>query len=125
MAGTFLRRLPALIFSALTLVALGTTAPALADKRVALVIGNSSYKNVNQLPNPAKDATSIGEMLKKAGFDSVDSRQDVGVADMKKMIRDFSDKVADADVAVAVTLPPPSCRSSTRARQSRGPRGRR
>lgn len=100
MAGTFLRKLPAAILTILFLIALGAHASALADKRVALVIGNSAYQNVNQLPNPAKDAASIGEMLKKAGFDSVDSRQDVGVADIKKMIRDFSDKVADADVAV-------------------------
>ena len=100
MAGMFLRWMPTLVLSTLILIVLSAAAPALADKRVALVIGNSAYKNVNQLPNPSKDAAAIGEMLKKAGFDSVDSRQDVGVADMKKMIRDFSDKVADADVAV-------------------------
>ena len=101
MAGIFQRRIPAPILSVLVLIVLiSAVASALADKRVAMVIGNSAYKNVNQLPNPSKDAASIGEMLKKAGFDVVDSRQDVGVADMKKMIRDFSDKVADADVAV-------------------------
>ncbi|MBN8981342.1 MAG: caspase family protein [Rhizobiales bacterium] len=98
MFGTPLRKSPALAIA--VLLASLSSAPALADKRVALVIGNSAYKNVNQLPNPSKDAAAIGEMLKKAGFDSVDSRQDIGVADMKKMIRDFSDKVADADVAV-------------------------
>ena len=69
MAGTLLRRMPTPVLSALVLVLLSAAAPALADKRVALVIGNSAYKNVNQLPNPAKDAASIGEMLKKAGFD--------------------------------------------------------
>lgn len=98
MAGTILRKLPAVALG-LSLIALWN-APALADKRVAMVIGNSAYKNVNPLPNPAKDAAAIGEMLKKAGFDYVDSRQDVAVADLKKMIRDFSDRVADADVAV-------------------------
>ncbi len=85
------------VFASITSYA---ASPALADKRVAIVIGNSTYKNVNQLPNPAKDAAAIGEMLKKAGFDYVDSRQDVSVADMKRMIRDFSDKVTGADVAV-------------------------
>ena len=29
---------------------------ALADKRVAFVVGNGSYKNVAQLPNPPIDA---------------------------------------------------------------------
>ena len=102
MTGTLLRKMPGAILASLILMGIivGTSDPALADKRVAMVIGNSTYKNVNQLPNPSKDAASIGDMLKKAGFDVVDSRQDVGVADMKRMIRDFSDKVVDADVAV-------------------------
>jgi uncharacterized caspase-like protein len=73
---------------------------ALADKRVALVIGNSAYQNVNRLPNPAKDAASIGDMLKKAGFNVVNAKQDVTNSDMRKMVRDFSDQARDADVAV-------------------------
>lgn len=76
------------------------THPALADKRVAMVIGNSAYKSVTPLPNPAKDAAAIGAMLTKAGFEVVDAREDLPVADMKRMIRDFSDKVRDADIAV-------------------------
>ena len=74
--------------------------PAFADKRVALVIGNSAYTRVAPLPNPAKDAAAIGAMLTKAGFDVVDAREDIPAADMKRMIRDFSDKVRDADIAV-------------------------
>ena len=87
----------AAIVLGLSILAPGT---ALADKRVALVIGNSAYQNVAQLPNPAKDAAAIGAMLTKAGFDVVDAREDVSTADMKRMIRDFSDKVRDADIAV-------------------------
>ncbi len=85
--------------ASLSAMVLGGNA-AHAERRVAMVIGNSAYQNVNQLPNPAKDAEAIGEMLKKAGFDVVDSRQNVTAADMKRMIRDFYDKVANADVAV-------------------------
>jgi hypothetical protein len=44
--------------------------PAFADKRVALVIGNSAYKNVNRLKNPANDAAAVVAMFKTAGFDS-------------------------------------------------------
>ena len=33
--------------------------PALAEKRVALVIGNSAYENVARLGNPANDATAM------------------------------------------------------------------
>jgi len=81
-------------------VAMLQASPAFADKRIALVIGNSAYQNVNKLPNPAKDAASIGDMLKKAGFDVVNSKQDVTNADMRRMVRDFSDQARDADVAV-------------------------
>ncbi|MGY4625738.1 caspase family protein [Bradyrhizobium sp. USDA 4486] len=43
--------------------------PALADgKRVALVIGNSTYRNVPTLPNPANDATDIAAALERLGF---------------------------------------------------------
>lgn len=82
------------------LAAILQTSAAFAAKRVALVIGNSAYQNVNRLPNPAKDAAAIGDMLKKAGFDVVNSKQDVTNTDMRKMVRDFSDQVRDADVAV-------------------------
>ncbi len=42
------------------------TAVALAEKRVALVIGNSNYRNAVKLPNPARDATAIAALLKEA-----------------------------------------------------------
>src|SRR5437879_12365760 len=48
--------------------------PALADKRVALVIGNSSYQNVASLTNPANDAAAVAAMFKSAGFDTVESK---------------------------------------------------
>jgi hypothetical protein len=73
--------------------------PALADKRVALVMGNSAYQNVAQLGNPANDASAITETLKNAGFD-VQSRRDLKTSEMRRALRDFSDKVGDADVAV-------------------------
>ena len=46
--------------------------PASAEKRVALVIGNSNYKNAAALPNPANDAAAIAATLKRAGFDIVE-----------------------------------------------------
>jgi uncharacterized caspase-like protein len=73
---------------------------AYADKRVALVIGNSAYKNVNRLKNPANDAAAVVAMLKTAGFDSVDLRQDLNVVEMRRALREFGNKTRDADVAV-------------------------
>jgi hypothetical protein len=75
-------------------------ADAFAAKRVALVIGNSAYQNVAQLPNPANDAAAVADMFKKAGFDAVELRRDVGSLDMRRTLRDFYDKAASADIAV-------------------------
>jgi hypothetical protein len=74
--------------------------PALAEKRVALVIGNGAYQNVPQLPNPANDSAMIAATLKNAGFDVVDSRHDLSALDMRRALRDFSDAARDADIAV-------------------------
>jgi uncharacterized caspase-like protein len=71
-----------------------------AEKRVALVIGNSAYKSVPKLTNPVNDAGLVGGMFKKAGFDSVDIKLDLSVVDMRKALRDFGAKARDADVAV-------------------------
>jgi len=44
-------------------------APTWANgKRVALVIGNSAYRNVPALPNPANDAGDVGAVLRRLGF---------------------------------------------------------
>jgi uncharacterized caspase-like protein len=74
--------------------------PALAEKRVALVIGNSTYKSVNPLRNPANDAAAIAAMFKKAGFDVVDTRLNVGAIEMRRALREFGSKTSDADIAV-------------------------
>ena len=41
--------------------------PALAEKRVALVVGNSAYQHAGRLANPRNDATDVGAALKKLG----------------------------------------------------------
>jgi uncharacterized caspase-like protein len=66
-----------------------------ADKRVALVIGNSAYQHVAKLPNPAKDAASMGDMLKQAGFDVVDAKEDVrdACAFVARLVRCVLDEV--------------------------------
>jgi uncharacterized caspase-like protein len=75
-------------------------ASALAEKRVALVIGNSAYQNVVRLSNPANDVVAMTETLKGAGFDIVDTRRDLKINEMRRALRDFSDRARDADVAV-------------------------
>jgi hypothetical protein len=43
-------------------------APAHAEKRVALVIGNNDYRNVPKLQKAVNDARTMGETLKQLGF---------------------------------------------------------
>jgi hypothetical protein len=74
--------------------------PASAEKRVALVLGNSNYKHAAMLPNPVNDAAAVAATLKRAGFDIVDSRLDLSAADMRRALRDFADQARDSDLAV-------------------------
>jgi uncharacterized caspase-like protein len=74
-----------------------TCSAALAEKRVALVIGNGVYQSA---PTPARDAAAIAEMLKNAGFEIVQAHHDVGNLDFKRALRDFLDVAKDADIAV-------------------------
>jgi hypothetical protein len=74
--------------------------PAFADKRVALVLGNSAYQKVNPLTNPVNDSGAIAATFKSAGFDVVELKRDLNVSEMRRALRDFSDTVRDADVAI-------------------------
>jgi len=71
-----------------------------ADRRVALVIGNSEYQNATALPNPTKDAQAIATKLKEAGFAVVSAHNDLGNLPFKRAIRQFEDAATDADVIV-------------------------
>ncbi len=74
--------------------------PAFAEKRVALIIGNSAYQNAPQLPNPVNDAALMATMFKTAGFDVVDSRQNLSALETRRALRDFADAAQTADIAV-------------------------
>ncbi len=77
----------------------GALTDAIAEKRVALVIGNSSYRTVAALANPRNDAQDIASALQRLGFDTTVGL-DADRAQMEKAIEDFSIKVEDADIAV-------------------------
>ena len=58
------------LISALGVVAalLSIAAPAQAEKRVALVVGNNDYRNVPKLQKAVNDARTMGDTLKQLGF---------------------------------------------------------
>ncbi|WP_076858719.1 caspase family protein [Bradyrhizobium mercantei] len=68
-------------------------APALAENRLALVIGQSAYKSVPALPNPANDARAVSQMLTDAGF-AVTAASDLSQDEMRARISDFAGQVA-------------------------------
>ena len=90
-----------LVASLLTVLLVGcASGPAMADRRVAFVVGNSNYQNVVALANPANDASAIADLFRKAAFDVVESRRDLNNTDMRRALRDFTEKTRDADIAV-------------------------
>jgi uncharacterized caspase-like protein len=83
----------------LTLVCV--VAPACAEKRVALVVGNAAYRHagVPKLANPVNDAQGMRDALKGLGFD-VTYGEDLDGSGLRRVIGQFADRVADADVAM-------------------------
>src|SRR4051794_18465082 len=73
---------------------------ASAERRVALIIGNGAYKTVPELANPPRDAAAVERLLKGAGFDFVQRVDNLSFGAMRRALRDFSNEVASADVAV-------------------------
>jgi Caspase domain/Domain of unknown function (DUF4189) len=92
-------RLVAIIASSVLAILFGL-APAAAEKRVALVIGNGAYKNASKLPNPTNDAKAISGMLLSAGFDAVELHENLGIRELRRAISDFAGIVRDADTAI-------------------------
>jgi tetratricopeptide (TPR) repeat protein len=64
-------------------------------RRVALVIGNASYKSVGELANPKNDAAAVAGELARLGFEVME-KHDLGVAQMRKALGEFEDKIAGA-----------------------------
>lgn len=74
-------------------------AAAAAHKRVALVIGNSAYRQAPSLENPTNDAVDIGTVLRRLGFQVIDGF-DLDKAAFDRKIRDFAAALHEAEVAV-------------------------
>jgi tetratricopeptide (TPR) repeat protein len=70
------------------------------SRRVALVIGNSGYRNVPILPNPQRDATAVADVLRKVGFDTVSLMTNLDRDHMSSALREFAKLTESADWAV-------------------------
>jgi hypothetical protein len=76
--------------------------PALADKRIALVVGNSAYQNVTRLDNPKNDATLMAATLRSLGFTLIgDGPQlDLDKAGLDLAVQKFGSSLQGADVGM-------------------------
>ncbi len=73
--------------------------PASAAKRVALVVGNASYKHTTALRNPANDAQDMAAKLKRLGFD-VTTGIDLTEDEFAETLNTYFDKLKGAEAAV-------------------------
>lgn len=70
-----------------------------ASQRVALVIGNASYSNVEALDNPLNDARDLTGALETFGFE-VTSATDLRRSEMYETLRNFRRKADQAEIAL-------------------------
>lgn len=73
--------------------------PALAETRVALVIGNGAYANKAMLPNPTNDAEDVAAALRRSNFEVI-LGTDLGQAQMQELTIRFARVAGKADVAM-------------------------
>jgi len=85
-----------ILFVAVTFAAL---TPVQAERRVALVIGNSAYQHTASLANPKNDAEAVAGVLTRLGFEVV-SGLDVDIQGLIGLVRKFSKTLEGADVAL-------------------------
>src|SRR6187200_389230 len=84
----------------LSLICMAFTAQsAQAERRVAFVVGNGAYKNVQPLPNPSIDAKSMAGVLRNVGFEVVEGTN-LTRDKMTERLLEFGKKAQGADVAV-------------------------
>ena len=81
------------------LVSIGHATHAKADKRIALVIGNSAYEHTGKLTNPMNDATDMSAVLGRLGFEVIEGR-DLDKRAMERLVRQFGVRLAGTDLAL-------------------------
>jgi uncharacterized caspase-like protein len=98
--GVLVRPVLSLLLSLLGIVA--AALPAAAEKRVALVVGNSAYRNVAPLDNPKNDAALMAKTLRGLGFALVggSAQLDLDKARLDVAVQVFGAQLQGADVAL-------------------------
>jgi uncharacterized caspase-like protein len=95
-----LRSIRSALLGTIILALTGTM--AFAEKRIALVIGNSAYKNVAPLDNPKSDARLMASSLRELGFTLVGGSPqiDLDKPGFDDLLQKFGNELVGADVAL-------------------------
>jgi tetratricopeptide (TPR) repeat protein len=75
-------------------------APPSGPRKVALIVGNGAYKNVQQLDNPPRDAKLIADTLRSLGFATVTLAPDLTRDKFFAALQEFGSAAEKADWAV-------------------------
>ena len=94
-----MRSVRSLVVAVLAVVVLAVPAVVLADGRVALVVGNSTYAHIGRLPNPDNDARDLSVSLRRLGFE-VTTEFNVDRVELTEALRAFTRRSAGADVSL-------------------------
>jgi uncharacterized caspase-like protein len=91
-----------LFASALSVFSILIAGHAAAEKRVALVIGNSAYQHISRLENPVNDARLMADTLRSLGFTLVGGgpRLDLDRASFDQTVQEFGRSLSGADVGL-------------------------
>lgn len=83
----------------LALLTMASAGPALAERRVALVMAAEAYRDIRPLANPLNDALAMRGVLETLGF-QVFLETDRDLRRMRRALEDFALDAAGADVAL-------------------------
>jgi hypothetical protein len=70
-----------------------------SEKRLALILGNSDYKNGTSLKNPVNDANLMEVILKELNFEVI-KHTDAGKSEMERALVEFTQKLPAYNVAL-------------------------
>ena len=82
----------AAVFLMFVVFTLSSLSFAIAQQRIALVIGNSNYKLISSLPNPKNDADLMSKTLEDVGFEVV-TAIDADRRGMSRAVKKFGKKL--------------------------------
>jgi hypothetical protein len=88
-----------ILASEILILSISHAVPAWTEERIALVVGNTQYRSVNALTNPANDAGDMAASLTRLGF-TVTHLDDLDFDGFRRALIAFGNAAQTADQAV-------------------------